>query len=312
MIDTPCIFCNQNDNAQNVIKENGYQGKKCTPCNLIYISPRPSLEEIANLYGHDQAHLSANSHIAQERPKKLHALHTLNIIKRHMKSGNLLELGAGAGYFLAQAKMQGFTPHGIELNPVQAAFIRDSLNIPCQETPLAANSWEGKTFDIIYHSDVLSHFYDPIQAMHAIWASLNPGGYLVFETGNIADIHPKYYAAFNAMQYPDHLFFFGHDSLNQLLNLTGFTLKEYHSYSILPQLRIMKLVKKLKKTFFKETPSQSHGENNSKLLNNEGALKGLARTQYHSIMHSLRYKIGNYLPKAQRPQTVIIVAQKNG
>ena len=312
MIDSPCIFCGRNDDAVGVIKENGYHGKKCVPCNLIFISPRPSLEQIANLYGHDQAHIPASSHIAQEYPKRLHALHALGIIKKHLQSGDLLELGSGAGYFLTQAQLQGFTPHGIELNPVQAAFIRDTLKIPCLETPLAPDSFGTKTFDIIYHSDVLSHFYDPIQAMQAMWAQLKPGGYMVFETGNIADINPKYYATFNAMQYPDHLFFFGRNSLVQLLDITGFTLQEYYSYSILPQLRIVKMVKGLKKIMIKDTQKSSQTAHHPAQKPTQSTLNTVARTGYHTLMHTLRYKIGAYLPQAGKPQTVIVVAQKTG
>lgn len=312
MVDNSCIFCNRNDNAMNVIEENGYRGKKCNPCNLIYISPRPSLEQIANLYGHDQAHIPAHSHIAQEYPKKLHALHALNIIKKHIQSGDLLELGSGGGYFIAQAQLQGFKSHGIELNPVQAAFIRNTLNIPCLETPLSLDSFGSKTFDIIYHSDVLSHFYDPIEALHIIREKLKPGGYMIFETGNIADINPKYYETFNAMQYPDHLFFFGRNSMVQLLELTKFTLKEYHSYSILPQLRIMKMIKKLKKVISK---SANHDTQISlpeayTTTSQNSVSNAVVRKLYHYFMHTLRYQIGAYLPQAGKPQTVMVVAKK--
>lgn len=314
MIDSPCIFCHHNDNAVDAIKENGYQGKKCSPCNLIYISPRPSLEQIANLYGHDQAHIPANSHIAQEYPKNLHAIHTLGIIKKHLQSGNLLELGSGAGYFLTQAQLQGFTPHGIELNPIQATFIRNTLKIPCLETPLAIDSFGSKKFDIIYHSDVLSHFYDPIKAMQAMSAKLKPGGYMIFETGNIADIDSKYYATFNAMQYPDHLFFFGRNSILQLLNITGFNLKEYYSYSILPQLRIMKIVKGAKNIIFKNTHNNfqrtNHSASKTYTVTKQSTLNVAVRTGYQFLMHALRYKIGAYLPQSGKPQTVIVVAQK--
>ncbi|GAI49710.1 unnamed protein product [marine sediment metagenome] len=36
-----CIFC-EKESDQVVIKENGFKGKKCPTCGLIYISPRPT------------------------------------------------------------------------------------------------------------------------------------------------------------------------------------------------------------------------------------------------------------------------------
>lgn len=305
MITIPCIFCHKN-NTPTVLQENGYLGKKCNSCNLIYISPRPSLEEIVNVYGHDQAHISASDHIAQEYPKKLHAIHSLNIIKKYIKTGDLLEIGSGAGYFLTQAQAAGFSAHGIELNPVQADFIRNIRKIPCIETPLNIDSFGTKTFDVIYHSDVLSHFYDPIQAMHNMHAKLKPGGYLIFETGNIADIDPKYYTVFNAMQYPDHLFFFGKKSLDNLLALTGFSVKKYYTYSILAQLRIIQMLKKIRSKksdtpiaappFEEQIPSSRFAT--------------LVKTGYHRIMHAIRYQAGTYMPQHKKPQTIIVIAQK--
>jgi hypothetical protein len=49
-----CIFCDiESNNA--IIEENGYQGKKCPHCGLIYISPRPPCEEICNIYFYDNS-----------------------------------------------------------------------------------------------------------------------------------------------------------------------------------------------------------------------------------------------------------------
>lgn len=309
MISISCIFCHQSQ-APTVLRENGYEGKKCTSCNLIYVSPRPSLEQIANLYGHDQAHIPASTHIAQEYPKKLHAIHTLNIIKRYVPSGDLLEIGSGAGYFLSQAQREGFSPYGIELNLVQAEFIKNNLRIPCLERPLELDSFGTKKFDVIYHSDVLSHFYDPIQALQIMQAKLNPGGYMIFETGNIADIHAKYYTAFNAMQYPDHLFFFGEKSLATLLDLTGFTLKKTYSYSILPQLRIMKALKHLKGILKKNNPSATPTAHNDTSIEQSTAADSRIRTGYYAMMHLIRYSIGSILSQKEKPQTLIVVAQK--
>jgi 2-polyprenyl-3-methyl-5-hydroxy-6-metoxy-1,4-benzoquinol methylase len=311
MIDISCIFCNS-AKAFIAIEENGYQGKKCDPCNLIYISPRPSQEEIANMYGHDQAYIPANTHIEQEYAKKLHAQHTLKLIKSEIDSGDLLELGSGAGYFLRQARKQGFTPYGIELNPIQAQFMHDNLGIPCLSTPLTLESFGAKTFDVIYHSDVLSHFYDPIQAMQTIHAKLKPGGILVFETGNIADIDSKYYPVFNAMQYPDHLFFFGKKSLLHLLDHTGFKVEKYYGYSILAQLRIIQLIKKLKKVRDRDNQNSPAAPVSRAPVSQANLIKGYARHIYHFFLHTIRYYLGRYLPQENRPQTVIIIARKNG
>lgn len=157
-----CIFCkNKENDARIVIEENGFLGRKCPHCGLIYISPRPTPAEIVNLYQRDQAHASAESHLRADFTKRLHAGHSLSILERYKKQGHLLEIGAGAGYFLDEARKAGFDVYGIELNPTQTDFINRKLDIPCETTTLTG-SYDNKIFDIIYHCDVISHFYDPI------------------------------------------------------------------------------------------------------------------------------------------------------
>jgi len=128
-----CFFCGVDDSFP-AIEENGFTGRKCRRCELIYISPRPSRSEVANLYGHDQAHISAAEHVAAEKYKRLHARHTLRILRRYAAAGRLLEIGPGAGFFLDEARAAGFEPHGIELNPAQVEFIH-ARGIPCSGKP---------------------------------------------------------------------------------------------------------------------------------------------------------------------------------
>ena len=110
-----CIFCAHEESAA-LIEENGFTGRKCSQCGLIYISPRPSAEDIANLYGHDEANISADQHVAAEPYKRLHARNVLHILKRYIPAGKLLEIGPGAGFFMDEARIAGFSPYGIELN----------------------------------------------------------------------------------------------------------------------------------------------------------------------------------------------------
>ncbi len=124
-------------------------------------------------------------------------------------AGSLLEIGAGAGFFLDQARRQGFEPYAIEPNPTQADFIENKLRIPCERQVLSLASFEDKQFDTIFHSDVISHFYDPIDMFRIMYAKVRVGGFLIFETGNFADVTAKYLGAIPSFQYPDQLFFFG-------------------------------------------------------------------------------------------------------
>ena len=68
MNEIKCIFCDTKSDRV-AIRENGYQGKQCPDCGLIYISPRPSLQEVIDLYGHDEAHIPPIPTLPMTLPK---------------------------------------------------------------------------------------------------------------------------------------------------------------------------------------------------------------------------------------------------
>ena len=218
-----CILC-EGSSSRVVIEENGYQGRKCDQCGMVFVSPRPSLSEIVNLYSEDRSQESARQHLSRSLEKKLHARHTLRLLRRYLDGGSLLEEGAAAGGFLAEAKKAGFEPHALELNGVLARHIRDNLGIPCEDTPLERNSFGGKKFDVIYHCNVLSHLYDPVAEFRKINDCLRNGGFLVFESGNFSRVKEKYYKWWDKFYYPEHLFSMGENNYEQLLEMTGFQL----------------------------------------------------------------------------------------
>ena len=82
MEDIQCIFCNEGS-SRIAIQENGYMGRKCSGCGLIYVSPRPTYAEVQNLYIQDQAHMAAETHIKADYGQRLIAKHNLKIIKKY-------------------------------------------------------------------------------------------------------------------------------------------------------------------------------------------------------------------------------------
>ena len=294
-----CIFCGVN-HGNVAIRENGYVGYRCDDCGLIYISPRPKIGDIEKIYACGNACMTPEQHISRRYLKRLHAHHTLTLIARYATSGSMLEIGAGAGYFLDEARRKGFDPYAIEPNPTQADFIENDLRIPCERQALSLTSFQGKQFDAIFHSDVISHFYDPIDTFRTIHAKLRPGGFLIFETGNFADVTVKYLGAIPSFQYPDHLFFFGTRALTKLLLTTGFQPLKMYSYSIVSELRFTKV-------FGGRGQGANGGGNHGGLIHH---IKEGMRPAYYRVSHFLRYRVGSWMPKAGRPQTVIVVAQK--
>jgi len=310
MEEIKCIFCNH-DRSRVVIEEGGYRCRKCSSCGLIYVSPRPLFSEIQKLYDSDQAHLPAEARIEGFYGKRLRAIHHLRIIRNFMSDGSLLEIGPGAGSFLYEARRKGFEVYGIELNHIQASFIRNQLNICCEGSSLNDSSFDGKKFDVIYSEDVLSHFYNPIEELQKICDRLKDSGFFIFETGNLGDVEEKYFKLFPSFQLPEHLFSFGEENLKELLRRTGFEFVGMHKYSKLLLLLVTKNLRKAIDLFFSHDEKVHLSKNRISALNRNGVkFSGWARTVYHYFSHFTLYKIGYLMPKKGRPQSLIVIARK--
>ena len=310
MAEAECIFCNTKS-PQIVIEEGDFQCRKCPSCDLIYISNRPSLEEIEKLYNKDWAKRSADASISGFFGRRLHARHHLKIIKKFLKDGSLLEIGPGEGSFLYEARNEGFEVHGIELNHTQADFIRNRLNISCEESPLEASSLDSKKFDMIYHRDVISHFYDPIAEFQKMNERLRDNGFLIFETGNLGDVEKKYFKLFTSFQLPDHLFFFSEKNLRELLRRTGFEFVKIYRFSKLPLLWIMRSLKTKTDRFAVRGEKTYLQKPNSSISKNSNFIfKYFLRNAFNLFSYLMVYKIGYVIPKKGRPQSLFVIAQK--
>lgn len=309
MEDISCIFCGKSSD-HIVITENGYAGRKCQDCNLIYISPRPSATEVTQIYTDENAVSYADSQFQFDRFKRMEAASTLAKIKHYRKTGSILELGPGGGSFLQEARNLGYEPYGIELNPIEARWINEKLRIPCENVALNEGSFGGKQFDIIYHSDVLSHVYDPIDALGDMNRALKHDGLLIFETGNIADVENRYYKLFTDFQYPDHLFYFGEHSLKQLLERTGFKCVYLYREAILLQLVLQKALWSMKDSLKdKSVLEEMKAKKQAGQHTNNLSVKRQLRLLYRYVSYFL-IRLGGILPETGRPLKLLIVAEK--
>lgn len=311
----PCIF-GHGFSEDVVIEENGFQGRRCPTCRTIFISPRPEPEEVFDLYHHDKAHLPAHHHIgfnpAAELAARAHIDAIYNSGRNYHSKGekplSILEIGCGGGRFLQLAKERGLDPYGVELNPHQAQYVNEQLGIPCETKPFTRTSFGDRLFDIIFHCDVTSHLQDPVGDFTAMREKLTPHGQLVFETGNGADIDPRYYKYFSAWQYPDHLFFFGENSIRELLKRAGFSKVHIISWSILPQLRLIKLL--TRGGGRRKTGANSSNHDKVHAPGTIGRKQRIVKTLLARTMHFARFTVGALSSDPSVPRTMLVWAMK--
>ncbi len=297
-----CPLCHRG-NQDAVITEHGYTGCLCPECQVIYLSPRPTPEETLASYRQDHACVPASMYIAKTCYQTLHNRLTLRLLRRYCPAGALLEIGAGGGFFLEEARAAAFSVAAIEVNPTQAAAMRAKA-IPCEEQALSDASFGGQHFEAIYHCDVLSHFSDPLETFRRIHTRLQPGGYHLFETSNFGGVAPAGLRLVNTFQLPDHLFFFSPHSLRLLLEQSGFALVALYRYAETWHLRFAAALRAARRLLAPAGPHRDTAIPAALHLDDP-----LHRAYFH-LLYFARYDLGRLTAREQQPQTLIVVARK--
>ena len=298
-----CALC-ETDDTQLYQKENGYQAVQCRYCGLVYVNPRPSIEEMKELYEGQETQIDLHAHLHRRDQKCIEARKQLKLIQKYRSGGRLLDIGSAAGYFLWEARQAGFEVQGLDLTHPFVQFSSEVLGIPTFEGTLRQANFPESSFDVIYHRNVLSHLAHPVEEFEIMHRLLAPGGVLVFETGNVAEM-PAEDAGF--LELPDHLYHFSEVTILKLLHRTRFTHLKTHRYMLISQLPVIRKIKHaFKQRTLRERRSRPASENELHEMP-QSVLKERLKAHWAQFF---RYDVGVALPKKGRRCTLVVVAKK--
>ena len=231
-----CPLCPEGTPGRPYHREAGYEAMQCVGCGLVYVTPRPSEDEMKRLYEGQDTHIDLGAQIAKRHRKIAEAHAALEVLAPHAQGGRLLEIGVGAGYFLDEARRRGFEVTGLDINAHFVRFARDALGLAVIEGTLGTAKLPNGAFDVLFHRNVLSHLAYPVTEIARMAELLRPGGIMLFETGNVAELPGETWRGTDALALPDHLFHFSEATLRQLLDRTGFECVEVRRLAVLDAL----------------------------------------------------------------------------
>lgn len=300
MCATSCILCGS-CHSEPVVNERGYQAVRCVACGLIYLESPPSQIELQQLYeAGNAASLEVDAQMQLRANKLLVASKDLDRIQRYIRSGTLLEVGCGAGYFLSVARRRGFDVKGLELNNRLVEFGRKQLTLDILHGSLSQVQLPQKFYDVIYMRNVLSHLSTPVQDFKIISLLLSDDGYFFFETGNGAELSPETLELLkqkNLLGIPDHLFFFSQHNIKQLADAANLQIVSCTRYSMALYDQIM----------------QSAGRRIRRSLQSRDTRSPRSRWKEKLAAifgYFLIYSLGRFLPKTGRHCTLRYVCRK--
>jgi SAM-dependent methyltransferase len=187
---------------------------RCRQCGLMYLNPRPTIEEIARYYPGDyQPYTTIN----EDDSVIVRLDHRYGASKRYravvaradVKEGRVLDIGCSTGEFLdAMRRLNVFS------GTLTEAHYPDAF------------------FDVVTLWNVFEHLHQPRATLIEIARITRPDGLLVMSLPNPDCIEAKVFGPYWAgLDAPRHLYIYSRHTLEQVLILTGFAMEEVTSFT---------------------------------------------------------------------------------
>ena len=231
-----CNLCGA-DNAETIFAGAGWQQPvpegcalvRCRQCGLMYLSTRPTPDEIGAYYTPD--YTPYRSAIEDERSWLMRTIRKGKLVKRcklvekysGLKTGRILDVGCSTGLFLHEMAQAGWETCGVELTPDVAEYARTRFGLDVFTGMLSEASFPPQSFDVISFWDVLEHTFSPAAELARASQLLKPDGLLAI---NIPNYHCPDRQLFGphwvGYDPPRHLYVFTRATLTALLHKTRF------------------------------------------------------------------------------------------
>jgi SAM-dependent methyltransferase len=196
----------------------------CIHCGTVHQPGLPTGAELAELY----RDMSDELYLSEEEGRRATARRLVELIRRHVPAGALLDVGCGHGLLLDEARRSGYAVAGLELSESARAYATDVLGLDVRDETIeqfAADQPEG-SFQAIVLADVIEHLEDPLGALDACERLLAPGGALCVITPDPSSAAARLAGPRWWGYIPAHTYLFPRQTLRELLESRGLVISE--------------------------------------------------------------------------------------
>jgi 2-polyprenyl-3-methyl-5-hydroxy-6-metoxy-1,4-benzoquinol methylase len=158
---------------------------RCSACGTLFMVDVPA--DLAPYYAGDYHLFDADGEPEWKRNPTLLDVETFRVrlLRGHVQTGPLIDVGAGAGAFAAAAKQAGFDVTAIEMDERCCRYMNEGLGVAaiCSDQPISQlQSLASARVISLWHS--LEHLREPAAMLAAAAARLLDGGILAIGVPN--------------------------------------------------------------------------------------------------------------------------------
>lgn len=221
-----CVVCSHVFAPAGHIRwtKDGYDIVRCPSCGLLFRAELPTQADLDGIYGLEYFQGGAEGYldyVADEEVHRLSARRRLGVLEQVVPRGQLLDVGAAAGFFVDEARKRGWDAAGIDVSEPMVEWGRRELNAPLERRLLA--DLPDEAFDAVTMWDYIEHSIDPAADLRRAHELLRAGGVLALSTGDAATLVARASGSrWHLLTPRHHNFFFTAATLSRLLAQSGF------------------------------------------------------------------------------------------
>ncbi len=201
---------------------------RCSDCDAVFLWPR--MDAAAQQAFYDSNTQLLNTHGDDfdwddyTRRTRADVMRRVEFLTPQLSSDHrLLEVGCGYGFFLSEIRDKVDRAIGIEPGAARQTFAKDELRLDVRLPPLSTAGIPPASIDIACAFQVLEHIDRPLPFLDEIRGVLQPGGFLVVEVPNFADLYVRLSAPYRAFHFQSaHLVYFTPSTLRRVLEDSGY------------------------------------------------------------------------------------------
>ena len=190
---------------------------ECLSCHLAWQWPlQRRVDESVTFFEASYAKQKEGTYFDPSRKRQICEVELGFLATLRDKPTTLLDIGCGDGVFIDMAAEAGWSAMGLDPAATPRKGPPEIIRGTLDDLP------GGLRFDAITLWDVVEHLEEPLSVIEACRERLNPGGWLVMESGNFLSVDRVTSGkGWWAYQF-DHRWYFSPDTLRELLRRAGF------------------------------------------------------------------------------------------